>query len=72
MQEVKRYMVTEHDGSKTVHYDGPFQPGDQALCGHDLLGDSQMKHSAGKEVKKKVTCTECKRIIDHVKKILIH
>lgn len=72
--KVKKYFV-DHIKDKDqsyVHYDGCFQPGDVALCGHDLMGDGHTMHGGwlpGKETTKKVNCPSCLRIIEHVKYI---
>lgn len=73
MKEVKKYLIKYKDGKKEVHYDGPFQPGDVALCGHDLMGDSHKSFGgwdAGVETVKPVDCEACKRVVEQVKDIL--
>lgn len=72
VNKVKRYYVNHfgNNGESSTHYDGVFQPGDVALCGHDLMGDSHLGWDQGVETKRKVNCQSCLIIIEHVKSII--
>lgn len=62
----KKYEIEYFDKTRVVHYDGVFQPGDVALCGSDLMGDSIADgwHPAT-PTNKKVDCRQCIRIVEY-------
>lgn len=63
------YKVTDHDGTTIIHCDGPIQPGDVALCGQDLCGDSHLGWEMAEETNKKINCKHCIRIIKMCKEV---
>lgn len=64
-----RYQVIHFDGQKIVHADGVFQPGDIALCGSDLMGDSHLGWYGATLTTAKIDCRACIRIIEYCKTI---
>lgn len=68
MSTIKKYLVKHYDGLIEIHYDGIFQLGDVAYCGHDLRGDNEWE--TGIETNKKVNCIGCIRLLEHSKEIL--
>lgn len=75
-EPIKKYAVKHYGGNYAnqilIHYDGPFQPADLALCGADLMGDGDERGGweSGIETNKKVNCQACLMIIEAVKKII--
>lgn len=66
------YKLTDEEDQTHVHADGVFQPGDMALCGQDLMGDSHLGWGTAEPTGKRIDCPNCIRIIDHCKGISGH
>lgn len=67
---MKRMMHTRTEDGQTevlVHYEGAL--GEDALCGHDLSGDSVAGESwtAATETRRRVNCQDCLAIVRHVR-----
>ena len=63
------YSIKENGEREIIHFDGVFQSGDVALCGHDLIGDSRLGWEAATQTMKKVNCRQCIKIVKEVKEI---